>query len=801
MKKVSILCYILFLAILAFTDIKSQDGNNKKKEEVKYDKADLDYYLNAKNDSLKFLAASIHQEIIFSNKRNYTCGSKVVVPPNRKLVFLEGAILDVDTLQGNNTFLEAGNYQILKSSIELKGSFVIESVEPEWFGAKGDGRTDDKPAIDKADELAGISSGKKVKLQSKSYLLGSSLSIKNSLVGSGVNNTFLKIERDMYNIVYSAGNYDEWYKLSKDAYRNQGFVSCSSKKLLRSLSVGDIIHIQSDKQSNMDQSTDIGEMHIVQSVSGNKIYFADFIFDSAYLIKDNAKVAKLNPVNITIKDLTIYSTELQKNVRGIYIYGALNPIIENVRIYNTNSRGLVLYHCYNPKVRGLDVNFTNKVGTGYCLYLGGATMHSDIQMIGNGARHCITTGGDTIIGGVTWNNRIHHSTFIQTQQKNYCIGTHQGSGSVYIDNCMIRAGINTANQNEMKGLWNKNTNYKKGDKIICIDGWMAYSLRDQSGNDPLRDDGANWKFGTFNQDAAIQLTGGEMYVSNCYIEGFKYVSAIKDVGLSIKNFQLTNIHCVNNMILFRIGGSNVILDNFVLKDIRFESSHYSSNYAIQFGASSTLKRYEIGDLQVENRPLIRWEKNHGSLYNTFYNLKCYKTDRFQKDKDYAIRMDSDIDKVSFHNLQLSNVYSGIRNQADTLIVSGLECDVFDSFLRDYRNESTLFEIEGTIRFRASSTVRILEDYDETVETLKLKINAFTRGSYINITYTQPPKNFIDMGSYFSPYGRFNKENLPEVSPVHIYESNKLPSKPRQKMIIDYNDTLRYFNGTKWIKLF
>ena len=53
------------------------------------------------------------------------------------------------TLVGNNTYIEAGSYQIFRDKVNLGGSFLNAEWPAEWWGAKSDG-TDAAPAINRA---------------------------------------------------------------------------------------------------------------------------------------------------------------------------------------------------------------------------------------------------------------------------------------------------------------------------------------------------------------------------------------------------------------------------------------------------------------------------------------------------------------------------------------------------------------------------------------------------------------------------------------------------------------------------
>lgn len=80
-------------------------------------------------------------------------GQTIEVATNCTLDFRGGALIN-GNLKGNSTFIKALEYQIfdigINTKLNLLGSFRNSSFSVHWFGAKGDGVTDDAPAINHA---------------------------------------------------------------------------------------------------------------------------------------------------------------------------------------------------------------------------------------------------------------------------------------------------------------------------------------------------------------------------------------------------------------------------------------------------------------------------------------------------------------------------------------------------------------------------------------------------------------------------------------------------------------------------
>jgi hypothetical protein len=206
--------------------------------------------------------------------------------------------------------------------------------------------------------------------------------------------------------------------------------------LAASLQAGDLVKIKSNAYFSAAETDRVqGEMHIVQSVSGNTITFTDTLFDS-YTVANGTVIAKVTPTRLSISEgIKIRNTGSGSADNGLTITYAYKPIVK-CSFEKCGYASLSITDCYAPETDVI-VNDSSYAGTttSYGVVINNATMYANTKGTINFCRHCVAHGGNTS-GGVAWVSRVEVNASANPDiVGNAVLDAHGSTGSVYFINC------------------------------------------------------------------------------------------------------------------------------------------------------------------------------------------------------------------------------------------------------------------------------------------------------------------------------------------------------------------------------
>ena len=97
--------------------------------------------------SIPFASQVTEPGYIYVIKWDFDLGGETVTIPENCILKFDGGSITNGTITGQHTVISADLVQIFDQSTHLAGSWTIEYAHPEWFGAKGDGTSDDTDAF------------------------------------------------------------------------------------------------------------------------------------------------------------------------------------------------------------------------------------------------------------------------------------------------------------------------------------------------------------------------------------------------------------------------------------------------------------------------------------------------------------------------------------------------------------------------------------------------------------------------------------------------------------------------------
>lgn len=217
------------------------------------------------------------------------------------------------------------------------------SVDVATFGAKGDGVTDDRNAIQSAVDFVGQAGGGEVFIPAGTYMIGSAIELRDGVTirGAGRMATTIKVTHSGYGIA-ALGSQGSGYALTADAAI--GATSIPAGANAANFGPGDLYMLRSEADALLTGHKR-GELGTVLSVSGSNVIPAGRLLDT-YATLSTAQINRCVPRrHVTVRDLGMYSTiwlanPLQGTNPMIFFDFTVDALVDNVWLRQNNGMGV-----------------------------------------------------------------------------------------------------------------------------------------------------------------------------------------------------------------------------------------------------------------------------------------------------------------------------------------------------------------------------------------------------------------------------------------------------------------------------
>jgi hypothetical protein len=271
--------------------------------------------------------------------RNYhdLSSASITIPANVTLKFVGGRFENLEII-ANRTKIDASLNTIFKGLVLLSGVWDVVEIYPQWFGAVGDGVTDDFLPISKALNTKIPVNGLEFtyKINSDIAIYDQSILInKLKLLYSNTGGTALKFGGAA--VVVSG--------LVTSSGVGSNIINQNTKDAIlpnvTGIVKGSLVTITSDTLWYYDNRGTAfkGETKIVRSVSGSTVEFDSEFQDTYDLNSEDLTYVVYNPTEIKINNLSLIN-QVTGNEVGITIQKTVEPVLNNVYVKGFGITGL-----------------------------------------------------------------------------------------------------------------------------------------------------------------------------------------------------------------------------------------------------------------------------------------------------------------------------------------------------------------------------------------------------------------------------------------------------------------------------
>lgn len=285
------------------------------------------------------------------------------------------------------------------------------AVNVKWFGAKGDGVTDDTVAIQSALDYLGLfQKGGVLCFTEGIYKVTAHLSktftnsVKIKIIGYGAKIDGTSVQSAIAGdttLISLQGERGSSSLLSVSPSKND--LSISTSENIDAVEGDTLLITSTDLWNPAREYYFKGEMVEVQDVDSNTYNISNPLFDD--YTASTTTVYKLTMPTITVEGLEI---EMDSNQTALEIKYSKNPSIINCKVHGARYTSIRLYYCIGGLVSLNNIRDAWYPGTSTSYGIAIASCQGVIVQSNNisEARHCIASGGREPVRNVTYSNNV-----------------------------------------------------------------------------------------------------------------------------------------------------------------------------------------------------------------------------------------------------------------------------------------------------------------------------------------------------------------------------------------------------------
>ena len=723
----------------------------------------------------------------FEVRYAFELAEDVTIPSGSELKFEGGSISGAHTLTGQNSRIDAGLTAIFGIDVTIVGTWEITVIYPQWFGAKGDGITDDTQSMAKLLAFADTVEGVTIFIPKGHYICNSALQTNKSvkIEGEGPGVSILDFSSKNDNSTIDLGIIGSRSKLttslSTSALAGYNTVSLSDASMISS---DDQLAICDDEEGSFfDEDKRIpsapyyrayykqGEFVKVRSISSNTLTLYNNLFAS-YPTTDRIDIYKLNLISCKVSDLEIISKQtVGEGSSALILQYCKDSVISNVKLSGTNRAHIYLSMCWGVSIYDCKVDYLSpRIGLNYGIMIGNCQdiIVRDCYM--RTSRHAISTGGT--LGVVDRNIKIEGGIYkgdIDPTNAVATIDNHENIEWFSIENALIEGGMLLGGNHVVANNCVLNT-YSTGVNIL---------LKVQ----PIGDDFLISNNKLFCDDrralsSAVFIAINYAFCSKASLNGISIYNnkfiLTKDAALQINTmfgiYDLGEKSLVDNNVL-SIKGNHFYYTNGKALSISRGDSINRTNFAIHIGNS--VKEINITDNIIEgagiryipvhnNETILNIESNYISKNNSEC-IQLFPSDNINKLYQVIIKSNTFTDMYEESSMAAIRCY-GLSTVPDLVIVEG-------NVIKNVCRGIWFYSVSGNQRI---STLHIKDNIFIFSSAFAANATYFMLIYRVDSLILDGNRNMTTASVYF--------DDVTSVKELSISEGGTRPTSPDEKLV-------------------